>query len=121
MFKLSKTKILRRQSEFDLMYREGKSYVNRCLVMYVLPKPGSCGRVAFAAGKKLGCAAVRNRLKRLLRECYRLHRGELTPDVSLLLVARRALVGKGYDAAESAFLQLAMRAKIYIPFPGDAQ
>ena len=112
MFTLPKTKLLRKRGEFTRIYHDGVSYANRYMVMYVLPEDTPIDKVGFAAGKKLGCAVVRNRLKRLLRECYRLHRHELSPRYTILLVARHSLVGESYAVAEKAFLSLAARAKI---------
>ena len=65
--------MLKRSACFQRVYRAGRSYANRYLVLYVFhlhegdPKP-LYGEVGFAAGKKLGCAVRRSRVKRLLRE-----------------------------------------------------
>lgn len=112
MFSLPKTKILRRKREFQTVYAEGRSYANRYLVIYVLENLELAGKAGFAAGKKLGGAVIRNRLKRLLRECYRLHQHEIKPQLALLLVARRPLAEEKYVGAETAFLSLALRAGI---------
>lgn len=73
MYNLPKGRILRRKSDFQKIHRFGKSYANRYLVMYVFTASGLEDRVGFAAGKKLGNAVTRNRVKRLMRECYRLN------------------------------------------------
>jgi len=114
LFELPKAIILRRQRDFQLFYDCGSQYVDRYLVMYVLKTDELSGMAGFAAGKKLGCAVVRNRLKRLMREAYRLHRRELKPHTAVLLVGRRALIGEKFQTAERSFLNLAKRANILL-------
>ena len=70
MLTLPRRRIIKRRSDFQRVYRSGRSYANRYFVLYVFPSDGVRGRVGFAAGKKLGCAVTRNRVKRLLREAY---------------------------------------------------
>ena len=72
MYELNKNEILRDNRDFNAVYTKGRSYVNKNLVLHVLNDERYNGKVGFAAGKKLGCAVVRNRVKRLLRETYRL-------------------------------------------------
>lgn len=115
MLRLPKRKILRQRKEFQTVYRFGRSYANRCLVIYVFPSEELAGKVGFAAGKKLGNAVVRNRVKRLLRESYRLHRERIRPGIALLLMGRHALVGEKCPVAEKAFLDLGRRAGIFLP------
>lgn len=113
MFGLPKKKILRQKKEFQEVYRSGRSYANRYLVLYVFPSEKLGGKVGFAAGKKLGNAVVRNRMKRLLRESYRLHQSLVRPGVALLLVGRQSLVGEKCDVAQRAFLSLGKKAGIF--------
>ena len=83
------------------------------MILYVLCDRRVAGKVGFAAGKKLGCAAVRSRTKRLLREAYRLMQHELRPDVGILLIGRAGLAeGKMQDAA-AELRRLARRAQIF--------
>ena len=83
------------------------------MILYVLRDSRVAGKVGFAAGKKLGCAAVRSRTKRLLREAYRLMQHELRPDVGILLIGRAGLAeGKMQDAA-AELRRLARRAQIF--------
>lgn len=112
MHKLPKRRILRQNREFQTVYRSGRSLANRYLVLYVFPTKELSGKVGFAAGKKLGNAVVRNRVKRLLRESYRLHQELVKPGLALLLVGRKAAVQEKCGNMEKAFLQLARKAGI---------
>ena len=112
MFKLPKQRILKDKAEFQRVYRGGESYANRYLVLYVFMANGPKGKVGFAAGKKLGNAVERNRVKRLLRECYRLHQQQLEKNCSYLLVGRKAAVTAGFAEVEKAFLNLGRKARV---------
>ena len=118
MFGLPRNRILKMKKDFQAVYSHGKSYANRFLVLYVFRSNGFQGKVGFAAGKKLGNAVKRNRVKRLLRESYRMNQGAIKEGVSLLFVGRKAAVDAGCQDLEKAFLALAKKAGI---MAGDAE
>lgn len=80
--------------------------------MYVFTAIGLEGRVGFAAGRKLGNAVTRNRVKRLMRECYRLNQQKIDKRYTILLVGRKAAAAEKYDVMEKAFLNLGRKAKV---------
>lgn len=106
--------MLKRRSDFQRVYRTGRSLANRYFVLYVFESEILEGKAGFAAGKKLGCAVVRNRVKRLLRESYRKHQAELKPGMALLLVGRKAMAGVKCDVAEKSFVSLGRKAGIFL-------
>jgi ribonuclease P protein component len=66
-----KRRRLSRSGEFDRVYREGSSHANRHLVLYRFPRPGDDEiRLGISAGRKVGGAVERNRVKRVLREAF---------------------------------------------------
>ena len=113
MFELPRRRILKRRNDFQRVYRQGKSTANRYFVLYVFESEALAGKVGFAAGKKLGCAVKRNRVKRLLRETYRLHSNELRPGIALLLVGRQAMLNVKCPVVEKSFLTLGKKAGIF--------
>ena len=94
--------------KFQKVYKNGKSYANKYLVLYVFKNEKNL--VGFAAGKKLGSAVVRNKVKRRLREIYRLNQTKISRDVSLILVGRKYVIKANYKLVEDAFLDLAYKA-----------
>ena len=100
---------IRRNSEFGRVYARGKSYVNPALVLYVLKTRGRNTRVGLTATKKIGHAVQRNRLRRQLREIYRLHETSFARGYDLVVVARSRAIGADYAALEHAYLSLAAR------------
>ena len=113
MFELSRNEILRK-AEFQKVYSRGKSFACRDIVIYVFREENLKGKVGFAAGKKLGCAVVRNRVKRLMRESYRLNKNKIRRDAAIILVGRKNLVDANFQATEKSFLAVCRRAKILI-------
>lgn len=103
MYKLSKQVRLRNNKKFQFVYTTGKSYANKYAVLYVVPNPENLRQIGFAAGKRLGCAVVRNRVKRLLREAYRLNQNRLLAGFDLILVGRQPIVKAVFSDVEKAF------------------
>ncbi len=112
MYKLSKQGSLRKNKNFQTVYKTGKSFANKMMVLYVLPKSNDDRRIGFAAGKRLGNAVVRNRMKRLLREAYRLNQARLISGVDLVLVSRKVMVGAELSTVIRSFLDLCNKARI---------
>ena len=120
-YTLPRTKMIKRRSDFQHVYQKGTSVAGRRMILYVLRDSRVAGKVGFAAGKKLGCAAVRSRTKRLLREAYRHLQHELRKDVGILLIGRAGLAaGKMQDAAIE-LRTLARRAKIFADASGESR
>ncbi len=114
MFELGRSKIFRGKRDFSKVYSKGRSFANREMVLYVLEDENLSGKVGFAAGKKLGCAVIRNRVKRLLREAYRLNQHNINPNCAIILVGRKNLVEAKCDIAIKSFREICRRAKIWI-------
>ena len=64
---------LRKNWDFQLVYKKGTSYANRYLVMYVLKNQLNRNRIGISVSKKVGNSVVRHHLTRLIREiCLRI-------------------------------------------------
>lgn len=98
---------LKNSREFGNVYRCGKSFANKYLVMYVLEKNDKENRFGISVSKKVGNSVVRHHITRLLRECYRLHQAELLSGYDIVVIARVNARDCDYWNVESAFLHLA--------------
>jgi ribonuclease P protein component len=97
--------------DFARVRAQGGRLACGCLVANWLKLPtGSSTRLGVVAGAKIGGSVVRSRVKRLLRESFRLHQSELAGPVDLVLVARPSIAGKNYPVVERDFIVAMHRA-----------
>ena len=89
---------LKKNYEFQYVYKNGKSYANKYLVMYV---------VEISVSKKVGNSVVRHRITRLIRESYRLHENIFNSGLDIVVIARNSASEISYEETESALLHLA--------------
>ena len=94
---------------FRRLYNKGDSCANRYLVVYCRRNGTKRNRIGLTVGAKLGHAVERNRLRRRLREIYRLHETSFARGYDLVVVARSRAIGADYAALERAYLSLAAR------------
>ncbi len=106
---------LRKEADFALAREQGRNYSNRYLALYVRPNGLGLTRVGVAAGKRLGKAHVRNRVKRLLREAARLRYPRLKVGVDIFLLARAACVGGGLAEVGAAADELLTKSRLLTP------
>ena len=100
---------LKKNSDFRRLYSRGKNAVTPYLVVYC--RPNKCGRnrLGYTVSTKLGHAVVRNRVRRRLREIYRLNAASLRQGWDIVVVARSRAVGADYRKLEAAFLAACRR------------
>ena len=103
---------IRKNIEFLNVYRHGKSYANKYLVMYVLSNKLDENRFGITVSKKVGNSVVRHRITRLIRECIRLQESNILTEYDIVIVASKAAKDKKYQDIESAFLNLCKRQNI---------
>ena len=97
---------IKKNSDFQSVYRTGRSYANRQLVMYVNRTSGDDRRIGISVSKKVGNSVVRHHLTRLIRESFRLHQDMLETGLDIVVVARAAAKESEYRTIERAFLHL---------------
>ena len=100
---------LTKNHEFRRLYSKGKSAVTPLVVVYCRKNGRNCNRIGFTVSTKLGKAVVRNRVRRRLREIYRLHETAFSRGYDLVFVARAGAVPAGYAALERAVLGASRR------------
>ena len=97
---------LKKTCDFSRVYKNGKSYGNKYLVMYVLENHTDMNRVGISVSKKVGNSVVRHRVTRLVRESYRLHENIFNSGLDIVVVARKNAHGASYADIESTLLHL---------------
>lgn len=87
---------------------------NGYLVLYARKNNTAINRVGVTVGKKLGKAVIRNRVRRRLREIYRLNETKFTPGWDIVVVARSRSIGADFGKLTHAYLSLAEKAGILV-------
>ena len=105
---------LKSNNDFQYVYKNGKSYANRYLIMYVLENNEDINRIGISVSKKVGNSVIRHRVKRLIRESYRLHEKMFNSGLNIIVIARTTAKGKNFAEIESAFMHLCKMHKIAV-------
>lgn len=98
---------LKQNHIFSRLYAKGKSQVTPHLALYTRKNGSQHSRLGITVSTKLGHAVTRNRVRRRLREIYRLHEEQLLPGYDVVIVARVRAVYSKYSELERSFLKAA--------------
>jgi ribonuclease P protein component, eubacterial len=108
------SKSLKKNIDFQEVYKKGKSFANKYLVMYILENNLMINRIGISVSKKVGNSVVRHRLTRLVKESYRLNEELFPKGLDIVVIGRPDAKGKNYGEIESALLHLGKIHKIFI-------
>ncbi len=103
------TKSLNQNADFTRLYRRGKTDSAKTIAIYFRKNGGRGQRLGITVSAKLGGAVVRNRLRRRIREMYRLREQRMIPGFDIIIVARAALINAPFSRLERDFDQLFLR------------
>lgn len=97
---------LKKNRDFQVVYKNGRSYANKYLVMYIMENDQNKNRLGISVSKKVGNSVVRHHITRLVRESYRLHEKMFNSGLDIVVIARNSAASVSYHEVESAMLHL---------------
>ena len=111
---------LKKNNEFRIVYRRGKSIANNLLVLYTYNNrrnrniDGSLyNKIGVSVSKKVGNSVVRSRSKRLIVESYRLNEASIKKGFDFIFIARTNIKDRNFHDVEKAMLSLFKKAGLY--------
>ncbi len=105
---------IRKRDGFRNVFKKGGSFSNPYTVMYIARiNKKDITRIGWVLSKKIGKSNIRNRVKRLIREVFRLNKFKLKKGVDIILIPRPQIVKlKNYSQMEEMLLQLWGKTRI---------
>lgn len=94
---MKKTIMLKKKYEFKLLFSKGKIAYGKNLTMYILKNKLNVNKLGIAIGKKSGKAVDRNRIKRLIKENYRLLEAGIDCGYNILFSVNKKCMIKEMD------------------------
>lgn len=114
---MNKAYRLRKNREFQYVYRRGKSSATAHMVLIVAKRRDKGIKIGFSISKKIGCAVVRNRIKRQMREAVRLEIPRIKPGHTLIFVARTPITKMNFGGLQKDMVYLMKRTKMWMEEP----
>ncbi|MEE3377669.1 MAG: ribonuclease P protein component [Lachnospiraceae bacterium] len=107
------TERLKKNSDFQAVYKEGRSKAGY-LTVFLMKENGLLkSRLGISVSKKVGNSVVRHRVKRLIREAYRLNEDSFPPGYDYVIIARKPAAEKGYSEIEKSLLKAVSSDKLF--------
>ena len=107
------TESIKENRDFRRLYNKGKTAVNPSFAIYVRPNRLGKNRIGLTVGTKVGKAVCRNRVRRLIRESYRLQEDMLRLGFDIVIVARVRTNGMTFRQIDAALKDLMSKLKLY--------
>ncbi|RYL94180.1 ribonuclease P protein component [Sporolactobacillus sp. Y61] len=104
---------LKKNEDFQVVFKKGKSFANRQFVVYVLRHPGQpCSRLGLSVSKKMGNAVMRNHIKRCIKEIFRDMADRLEPGNDYIIISRRPVRTMSYHEMQGSLMHVLRKAGV---------
>ena len=104
---------LKSNDDFQNVFKHGKSFANRQLVLYYLPKQDQLDfRVGLSVSKKIGNAVVRNKIKRSLRQAIHELEEEIKREYDLVIIARQPVKEMNFHQIKKSLIHVLFNSKM---------
>ncbi len=111
-YSFGKEERLRKSAQLHAVYSRGKAFKGQPISLHVLENAEDRNRVGFSVSGKTGRAVERSRIRRLLREAYRLNKGRLKRGWDMVIVAKVGAAQLSFHQAEEILLRLFREANL---------
>jgi ribonuclease P protein component len=103
---------LKKNYEFKKVYNEGRYYVEKYVVMYIIKNDSALNKIGFSASKKVGNSVVRNRVKRRMKEAYRKYGNNTKAGYDIVFTARVGSGSADYAMIEKNIISILKKARL---------
>ena len=103
---LPKQHLLRKNGEFQCVYRAGTRLRGKGFAIIYLANTLPWSRLGVSVPRKVGNAVQRNRIKRLLRESFRLHRNQFPANSDIVITIRPDFSYPHQDMLDNALFEI---------------
>lgn len=101
------TDTIKNNYDFRRLYSKGESKVSPYLAVYAMKRKYGIRRLGITVSTKVGCAVIRNRVRRRIREAFRLNEARFIEQVDIIVVARVRANSASFAQLEKSLLKLA--------------
>jgi len=112
-FTLTKADRILRRREYIALSKSGRKIQNEHFIAYFSPDPHGRSRIGITVTKKVGRAVTRNRIKRIVREFFRLNRHRLSGKWDISIIAKRQAADLSSEEACRSLQEIAERISGY--------
>ncbi|MCL1697650.1 MULTISPECIES: ribonuclease P protein component [unclassified Lysinibacillus] len=110
---MKKRQRVKKNDDFQKVFKKGKSFANRQFVVYFLEKEGQTEfRVGLSVSKKLGNAVTRNQIKRYIRQSIHELKDELKPNMDYVIIARQPAATMDFQEVKQSLQHVLRIAKV---------
>ena len=103
---------LKKNYEFKKVYSEGRYYVEKNVVMYIIKNNTDSNRIGFSVSKKIGNSVVRNKTKRRMKEIYRQFADDIKVGYDIVFTARVGIKSVDFAIIENNIKSIWKKAKL---------
>ncbi|CAM3053170.1 ribonuclease P protein component [Sporolactobacillus spathodeae] len=110
---MKKIRRLKKNKDFQVVFKDGRSMANRQFVVYVLAQPGQTyARLGLSVSKKMGNAVMRNHIKRLIKESFREFAEKLETGNDYIIISRRPVRTMSYHEVQGSLKHVLKKAGV---------
>ena len=110
---MNKRQRIKKNEEFQKVFKKGKSFANRQFVIYCLKKEDQTAfRIGLSVGKKVGKAVTRNQIKRYIRQTFLELKDDVRHDMDYVIIARNPAATLDFHETKKSLEHVLKIAKV---------
>ena len=110
---MNKRQRIKKNEEFQKVFKKGKSFANRQFVIYGLKKEDQTEfRIGLSVGKKVGNAVTRNQIKRYIRQTFLELKDDVRQDMDYVIIARNPAATLDFHETKKSLEHVLKIAKV---------
>ncbi|EAE1668870.1 ribonuclease P protein component [Listeria monocytogenes] len=113
---------IKKNDDFQKVFRRGKSFANRQFVVYTLKQEGSNHfRIGLSVSKKIGNAVCRNRIKRYIRQSFHELESQLNPENEYIIIARKPAANMDFHEVKKSLIHVLKVGRVLKQKPNNSK